>query len=93
MLMMLADAARVDDVKSDLVALGAPGYTVVPVAEGGGRTGVHAADRVHPGGLAMILVVDEDDRAGVYFDELVKRRAARADAVSKLFLIPVDRQA
>ena len=33
--------------------------TVIPVAEGGGRTGVHSGDRVHPGALAIVMVVEE----------------------------------
>ncbi len=93
MLLMMADAARIHTVKADLAELGAPGYTVIPVAEGGGRTGIHSGDRVHPGALAMVMVVDEDVAAGLLFDEMVKRRATHADDVSRLFLMPVERQA
>ena len=93
MLLMMADAARLDTVKADLAELGAPGYTVIPVAEGGGRTGVHSGDRVHPGALAMVMVIAEDAAAARLFDEMVERRARRADDVSRLFLMPVERQA
>ena len=93
LVMMMADAARLDAVKADLAELGAPGYTVLPVAEGAGRTGVHSGDRVHPGALAVVLVIDEDAAAGRLFDEMVRRRDIHADDVSRLFLIPVERQA
>jgi nitrogen regulatory protein PII len=93
MILMMADATRVDTVRRDLAALGAPGYTVLPVAEGSGRTGIHAGDRVHPGALALIMVAEEDDQAERLFQELVKRRDAHGDLMSRLFLMPVERQA
>ncbi len=93
MLLMVADAARLDAVRGDLATLGASAYTVLPVAEGHGRTGWHDASRVHPGALALVLAVDEAARAGALFDGLVRLRDARGDDVSRLFLMPVERQA
>jgi nitrogen regulatory protein PII len=93
LIMMFADAARVDVVRKDLAELGAPGYTVLPVAEGGGRTGIHTGDRVHPGALALVMVIDEDEPAVRLFDDLARRRDAHGDVLSRLFLIPVERQA
>ena len=93
MLLMMADAARIDTVKRDLAELGAPGYTVIPIAEGGGRTGIHSGDRVHPGALAMVMVIDEDAAATALFEGMLARRETRADDVSRLFLMPVERQA
>ena len=93
LVMFYADANRLDAIRSDLAALGAPGYTVIPVAEGAGKTGIHAGDRVHPGALALVMVIDEDAAADRLFDELAKRRATHHDAISKLFLMPVERQA
>jgi nitrogen regulatory protein PII len=93
MILMMADATRVDTVRKDLAALGAPGYTVLPVSEGGGRTGIHTGDRVHPGALALVMVVEEDVKADRLFAELAKRRDAHGDLVSRLFLMPVERQA
>jgi nitrogen regulatory protein PII len=90
---MIADAARLDAVRADLDAIGVPGYTVLPVAEGHGRTGWHAGDRVHPGALALVVVIEEDERAARVFEELVKRRDARGDAISRVFLSPVERMA
>jgi hypothetical protein len=93
MVLMMADAARLETVRADLRTLGAPGWTVIPVAEGAGRSGVHAGDRVHPGALALVMVIDEDAAAGRIFDGLVRNRDVRGDDVSKLFLLPVERQA
>ena len=93
MVLMYADAARLDAVRADLVALNAPGFTVIPVAEGHGRTGWHDGSRVHPGALALVMVIDEDARALAIFDGLVARRDGRGDELSRLFLMPVERQA
>ncbi len=93
MVLMYADVARLPAVREDLTTLGVPGYTVIPVAEGGGRTGIHAGDRVHPGALALVTVIDEDAAADRLFEEMARRRDARGDEVSLLFLMPVERQA
>jgi len=93
MLLVLADAARFDDVKEDLIELGAAGYSALPVIEGSGRTGLHAGDRVHPGGLVSVFAVAEDAAADRMFDEMVRRRDAADDRVTRLFVLPVERQA
>jgi hypothetical protein len=93
MVLMYADAAKLDAVRNDLAQLSAPGYTVIPVAEGHGRTGVHAGSRVHPGALALVMVIDEDTHASALFEGLAQRRDARGDDISRLFLMPVERQA
>jgi hypothetical protein len=92
MILAIADAARAGAVRGDLTALGAPGYTELPVIEGSGRTGVHAGDRVHPGSLVAFLTVVEDASAHPMFDGLMKRRDGAGDAVTKFFLLPVERQ-
>jgi hypothetical protein len=93
LVLVAADAARLDAIRADLKALGASGYTTFPVLEGAGRTGTHAGDRVHPGALVGLFVVEPDARAGVLFDELVRRRDAAGDTLTRLFLVPVERQA
>jgi nitrogen regulatory protein PII len=93
MLLMMADAARLGSVKSDLEELGAPGWTIMPVSEGAGRTGIHAGDRVHPGALALVIAVDTDARADALFDGMAVRRRRDGDEMSRLFLLPVERQA
>ncbi len=94
MIMMIADAARLGPVRKDLADLGSPGYTVMSVLEGGGRTGIHAGDRVHPGSLVSLFIVEADDaRASMLFDHLAERRDAAGDKVTRMFLLPVERQA
>ncbi len=93
MLLVLADAARFDAVKADLVELGATGYSALPVLEGAGRTGLHTGDRVHPGGLVSVFVVAEDAATDHMFEEMVRRRDAAEDRVTRLFVLPVERQA
>lgn len=93
MILIYADATRLEAVRGNLKELNAPGYTVLAVEEGAGRTGVHTGDRVHPGSLALVMVIAEDARADELFDELVRRRDAYDDHMSKLFMMPVLRQA
>ncbi len=93
LVLVIADADRFDAIKRDLAELKAPGYSAVPVLEGAGRTGLHAGDRVHPGGLVSLFIVAPDDEAGVLFDQLVRRRDAAKDPVTRFFLLPVERQA
>jgi hypothetical protein len=93
MLLVLADAARFDAVKRDLLEMGAAGYSALPVIEGAGRTGLHAGDRVHPGGLVSVFVVAEDAAADRMFDEMTRRRDAAEDRITRLFVLPVERQA
>lgn len=93
MILMFADTSRIDAIDADLAALDAPGYTVIPVVEGRGRTGIHSGDRVHPGALALVVVADQDEAADRLFQALVRARDQRGDVVSRLFLMPVERQA
>lgn len=93
MILIYADATRLETLRQHLRELDAPGYTVLAVEEGAGRTGVHTGDRVHPGALALVMVIEEDAKADTLFDELVRRRDAHGDPMSKLFLMPVLRQA
>lgn len=93
MILLTADASRFEAIRDDLRELRAAGYTALPVIEGAGRSGLHAGDRVHPGGLVAVMVVESDKQASPLFDELVRRRDAAGDTVTRLFLVPVERQA
>jgi hypothetical protein len=93
LILIVADAARLDALRADLHALGAPGYSLFPVVEGEGRTGVHSGDRIHPGALAALIVVTPAAEAAQLFDGLVARRDAAGDRITRLFLLPVERQA
>ncbi|HVP37609.1 MAG TPA: hypothetical protein VMS93_00340 [Candidatus Saccharimonadales bacterium] len=92
LLLVMADAARLDRLREKLVELGAPGYSVLPVVEGSGRTGVHRADRVHPGALAAVIVVAEDAQADTLFEGLDQCRRECGDTVTRIFVLPVERQ-
>jgi hypothetical protein len=93
MILMMADAGRWPAIREELAALGAPGYSAIPVLEGAGKTGIHTGDRVHPGGLVAVFIVEPDEEAGRLFDQLTRRRDAAQDRVSRLFLLPVEREA
>ena len=93
MILALVNAARLDALRRELAAAAAPGYSIVPVAEGSGRTGVHAGDRIHPGALAAVFVVDEDARASALLERLARWRDGAGDDVTRFFLLPVERQA
>lgn len=93
MILMMADAARWPAIREELHELRVPGYSALPVIEGAGATGTHAGDRVHPGGLVAVFIVEPEDSAEALFADLVRRRDAANDRVSRLFLIPVARQA
>ncbi|MEQ1832977.1 MAG: hypothetical protein ABL977_07965 [Candidatus Eisenbacteria bacterium] len=93
LLWIVADAGRLEATQQVLRAGGASGWTVSPVLEGSGRTGVHAGDRVHPGALVNVLCVADDARAARLFDEVVSARDGAGDTITRLFLLPVERQA
>ena len=93
MILMMADAGRWPAIREEIQALGAPGYSAIPVLEGAGRTGVHAGDRIHPGGLVAVFIVEPDPPATQMFESLVRQRDAARDRVSRLYLLPVEREA
>jgi hypothetical protein len=88
---VFADTARIDALEAELRARNAP-FTAMPVAEGAGRSGLHTGDRVHPGSLAAVVSVAENAAADALFDHLVRWRDAAGDDVTRLFLLPVERQ-
>ena len=93
MILMVADAAQLDVIRADLRTLGASGYTAFPILEGAGRTGLHSGDRVHPGALAGLFVIESDERADSLMDALARAREVAGDPLTRLFLLPVERQA
>jgi nitrogen regulatory protein PII len=93
LLMVMADTVRLDLLRDKLMEMGAPGYTVLPVIEGAGQTGVRRGDRVHPGALAMVLVVAEDALAGTLFEGLKRCRDECGDTVTRIFVMPVESRA
>lgn len=93
LLWVVCDAGRLGATQQVLRSAGASGWTVSPVLEGTGRTGVHSGDRVHPGALVNLLCVADDALASRLFDEVAAARDAAADPITRLFLLPVERQA
>jgi len=93
MILMMADAARWPAIREELHSMRVPGYSALPVLEGAGSTGTHSGDRVHPGGLVAVFIVEPEGAADALFDDLARRRDAAGDRITRLFLIPVARQA
>lgn len=93
LILAVVDAGRAEATRADLAELGAPGHTELPVTAGSGRTGVHAGDRVHPGGLVLLFAAVEDANALPMFRNLAMRREAAGDRVSRFFLLPIEQQA
>jgi hypothetical protein len=93
LLWIVADATHLAGFQRTLAEAGAPGWTVSPVIAGAGRTGVHSGDRVHPGALVNLLCVAENCDSARLFDAVLAARDAAGDAVTRLFLLPVERQA
>ncbi len=79
LILAIVDDTRAAATRRDLAELGAPGYTELPVTSGSGATGVHAGDRVHPGGLVLIFAAADDAAATTLFEKLARRRDAAGD--------------
>ena len=92
MLMIFADANRFEAVKRDLMELGAPGYSAIPVIEGSGRTGLHSGDREHPGSLIALFAVASDDQVEGMFDLIKEKRDQAGDVITRIFMLPVEKQ-
>jgi nitrogen regulatory protein PII len=93
LILAVADGERADATRTDLIECGAPGHTELPVTAGSGRTGIHAGNRVHPGGLVLLFAAVDDADATSIFEALVLRRDRAGDRVTRFFLLPVERQA
>ena len=57
MVVVVTDSEAMSAFERELLEKTALGFTVIPRAMGRGRRGVHAGDRVHPGGSSMLFVV------------------------------------
>ena len=92
LLLAMVDADRLDAVKQAVTEFGVSGYSVMPVLEGAGESGVHAGRRTHPGSLVALWVVADDGQADDLFDTLVGKRDQAKDRVTRFFVLPVERQ-
>jgi hypothetical protein len=89
MLVVVADSEAMPAFERALVDSGDVGFTVVPTVSGRGRSGLHAGDRVHPGGSSVLFLVlpDEDEEAAVSVLRAVRDRENVADT-TRIFSVP-----
>jgi hypothetical protein len=57
MLVVVTDSDAMPAFERALIESGDLGFTVVPTVWGRGRSGMHAGDRVHPGGSSLLFLV------------------------------------
>jgi hypothetical protein len=67
------------------------GFTIVPKVIGRGRTGLRTGDRVHPGGLSLLIsaVPEADADEALRFLRGIRDRAG-AKASTKIYALPVE---
>jgi hypothetical protein len=89
MLVVVTDSDAMPAFERALVDSGDVGFTVVPTVSGRGRSGLHAGDRVHPGGSSVLFLVlpDEDEEAAVKVLRAVRDRENVADT-TRIFSLP-----
>jgi hypothetical protein len=89
MLVVVTDSDAMPAFERALVDSGDVGFTVVPTVSGRGRSGLHAGDRVHPGGSSVLFLVlpDEDGEAAVKVLRKVRDRENVADT-TRIFSLP-----
>ena len=89
MLVVVTDSDAMPAFERALVDSGDVGFTVVPTMSGRGRSGLHAGDRVHPGGSSVLFVVlpDEDEAAAAKVLRAVRDRENVADT-TRIFSLP-----
>ena len=89
MLVVVADSEAMPAFERALVDSGDHGFTVVPTVSGRGRSGLHAGDRVHPGGSSVLFLVlpAEEEEATVNMLRAVRDRENLADT-TRIFSVP-----
>lgn len=90
LLAVVTDSEAVNVFERTLIEHDVP-FSVIPRVWGRGRTGLHAGDRVHPGGSALLFTVVDDARV----EETTRLfRAARdvsgAAALTRIFSLPAE---
>ncbi len=91
MLVVVTDSDAMPAFERALVESGDRGFTVVPTVTGRGRSGLHAGDRVHPGGSSLLLlVVPEEDTAGALRLLREVRDREHAGERTKIFSVPAS---
>ena len=91
MLVVVTEPEAVREIERGLLAGGHAGFTVMPNAWGSGRTGIHAGDRVHPGGTSVLFAVVPDEAAeGAVTAIRQARDGAHAREVTRIFSVPAE---
>jgi hypothetical protein len=89
MFVVVSDPDALPVFERALVEAGDLGFTVVPEAWGRGRHGLHAGDRIHPGGSSVLfMVVPERDVPAVGTLLRGVRERDPSTRESKVFLVP-----
>jgi hypothetical protein len=94
MLVVVTDSDAMPAFERALVDSGDVGFTVVPTVSGRGRRGLHAGDRVHPGGSSVLFLVlpDEAEEATMGVLRAVRDRENVVDA-TRIFSVPAVERA
>jgi hypothetical protein len=89
MFVVVTDPDALPAFERALLGAGDFGFTVVPDAWGRGRHGLHAGDRVHPGGSSVLfMVVPEGDVPAVGTLLRRVRDGDESTRESRVFLVP-----
>jgi len=91
MFVVVTDSEAMKTFERAFLESGDRGFTVVPKVLGRGRSGLKAGDRVHPGGLSLLVTVvpDTDATATLGFLRSV-RDQADVKEVTKIFSVPAE---
>lgn len=76
-IMLVTDSEVMREYERALVGEGHRGFTVVPAAEGSGRSGLKTGDRVHPGSSSLLLTVVDEREAPTLLSALRRVRDGR----------------
>jgi hypothetical protein len=89
MLVVVTDSEAMPAFERALVENGDHGFTVVPTVSGRGRRGLHAGDRVHPGGSSLLFLVlpEEDAVTALALLRAVRDREHVGDT-TRIFSVP-----
>jgi hypothetical protein len=89
MLVVVTDSDAMPAFERALLKHGDHGFTVLPTVWGRGRSGLHAGDRVHPGGSSLLFVVlpEKDLPAAAALLRAVRDGAGVGES-TKMFSVP-----
>jgi hypothetical protein len=91
LLVVITDSEAMKAFERGFLEQGDRGFTIVPKVIGRGRTGLRTGDRVHPGGLSLLLtaVPEAEGEATLGFLRALRDQAG-ATGSTKIFSLPVE---